>query len=257
MNANPFLTYVYALVRAPRRPSLRDAPSGPPASAGLRLLPAGESLWLAVSSVPARDYDAAAVRRGLQDVDWLAPRALAHEAVVEHFIGAPALLPMPVLTLFTSDRRAVAYVAGRRGRVERLLEAVERRVQWVLRLAWDAQDGARVTVRRPLRAPTGVAYLAQKRELRDSGSARLAMARAEAGRVFDALAGASVDTRWRGPSGAEAAAGSRLLLDAAFLVSSRRANAFRAALRRTTRELGAAGVAVSLTGPWPAYDFVR
>jgi hypothetical protein len=217
----------------------------------------GERLWLAVSSVPARDYDAAAVRRGLQEIDWLAPRALAHEAVVEHFLRAPALLPMPVFTLFTSDRRAVEYVEGSRERIERLLAGVERRVEWVLRLNWDAQAAARTMAQHCAAAPSGVAYLARKRDLRDTGSARLATARAEAGRVFDALASAAVDARRRGPSAAETAACSRLLLDASFLVSSRRASAFRAALHRRTRELGEAGIAVSLTGPWPPYDFVR
>jgi hypothetical protein len=257
MSANTFLTYAYALVRAPRRPSLRGAPSGPPESGGLRLLPVGEHLWLAACSVPARDYDAAAVRRGLEEIDWLASRAFAHEAVVEHFIGAPALLPMPVLTLFTSDHRAMEYVAACRDRIEGLLEGVERRVQWVLRLALDAEATARATVQRAARPASGVAYLARKRDLRDTGTARLATARAEAGRVFDTLAGVAVDVRRRGPSGAEAAACSRLLLDAAFLVPSGRAGTFCAALHHRRRELNEAGIAVKLTGPWPAYDFVR
>jgi hypothetical protein len=43
MSTNALLTYVYALVRAPRCPSLRGAPAGPPASEGLRLVPAGAS----------------------------------------------------------------------------------------------------------------------------------------------------------------------------------------------------------------------
>lgn len=256
MSETALLTYVYALVRSARRPSLHGAPAGLPESRDLRLVPAGERLWLAVSSVPAPDYDASAVRRGLQEIDWLAPRALAHEAVVEHFLRAPALLPMPVLTLFTSDRRAVEHVAGNRERIDGLLERVERRVEWVLRLAWDGQ-AARTAVQRPVRAFTGVAYLARKRDLRDTGSARLATARAEAGRVFDALAGAAADARRRRPSRAENAPCSRLLLDAAFLVPARRSGAFHATLRRRTRDLGEAGIAVSLTGPWPPYDFVR
>ncbi|QJR16280.1 GvpL/GvpF family gas vesicle protein [Usitatibacter palustris] len=253
MSDDAFLTYVYALVRAWRRPSLLGAPEGPPASAPLRLLPAGEHLWLAVSSVPARDYDADAVRRGLQDIDWLAPRALAHEAVVEHFLRAPALLPMPVLTLFTCDRRAVKYVSDSRERIEGLLDGVERRVEWVVRLTWNAQ----ATVLPSARAATGAAYLAGKRDVRDTGSIRLATARAKAGRVFDALTSVAAKACRRGPSEAEAAASSRLLLDATFLVPSRGASAFRAALRRRTQELGEAGIAVSLTGPWPPYDFVR
>ena len=54
----------------------------------------------------------------------------------------------------------------------------------------------------------------------------------------------------------QATPGSRLLLDAAFLVPSRRANAFRGALRRRARSLSGSGLVVSLTGPWPPYNFV-
>jgi hypothetical protein len=52
------------------------------------------------------------------------------------------------------------------------------------------------------------------------------------------------------------APGSRLLLDAAFLVPARRGAAFRAEVRRQVKELSGSGLVVSLTGPWPAYNFI-
>ena len=55
----------------------------------------------------------------------------------------------------------------------------------------------------------------------------------------------------------QALPGSRLLLDAAFLVPVRRADAFRAALHQYARKLTASGIVASLTGPWPAYNFVE
>jgi hypothetical protein len=54
----------------------------------------------------------------------------------------------------------------------------------------------------------------------------------------------------------QATPGSRLLLDAAFLVPTRRVSAFRNALRRHARQLSGSGLVVSLTGPWPPYNFV-
>ena len=55
----------------------------------------------------------------------------------------------------------------------------------------------------------------------------------------------------------QAAPGSRLLLDAAFLVPRRRATAFRSALKKNARLLDAPGVVVSMTGPWPPYNFIE
>jgi hypothetical protein len=54
-----------------------------------------------------------------------------------------------------------------------------------------------------------------------------------------------------------AAPGSRLLLDAAFLVPAARSGAFKTAMRQHARDLRASGVEVSLTGPWPAYNFIQ
>ena len=50
--------------------------------------------------------------------------------------------------------------------------------------------------------------------------------------------------------------GSRVVLDAAFLVPARRAAAFRAAVRRHADPLKRTGVGVALTGPWPPYNFI-
>ena len=54
-----------------------------------------------------------------------------------------------------------------------------------------------------------------------------------------------------------AAAGSRLLLDAAFLVAVAKSGAFRSAARERMRDLRTLGVTMSLTGPWPPYNFVE
>ena len=49
---------------------------------------------------------------------------------------------------------------------------------------------------------------------------------------------------------------SLLLLDAAFLVPAKQATAFRSAVTRNTKGLSRSGIAVSLTGPWPPYNFI-
>jgi len=40
-------------------------------------------------------------------------------------------------------------------------------------------------------------------------------------------------------------------------VPAARSGAFRSAIRQHARELRTAGVAVTLTGPWPAYNFIQ
>jgi hypothetical protein len=270
------LTYAYCLVRRPRRPDLSGAADGIPGGTDLRALDAGRGLWLIAASVPSRDYDERAVAKGLQKLDWVSRHAMAHEAVVEHFLDAPAVLPMQLFTLFTSDERALAHVARGRARIDRILKRIDRQLEWGLRLTFDekaaravieakhdaggaarsrktAPGGAKRTSGPP--AVSGAAYLERKRDLFDVTRVQLAQARSQADRLFRAMRREATDALRRRAM-EQAAPGSRLLLDAAFLVPKRRSGAFRSALRKHARQLDAAGVVMSLTGPWPPYNFV-
>jgi hypothetical protein len=257
------LTYVYCLVRSPKTPTLEMVPGAMPGAGPVRALAAGTATWAIVSTVPAREYDEAALATGLQNLDWVGRRAMAHEAVVEHFLPAPAVLPLQLFTLFTSDERALEYVADERRRVDRILARFERQLEWGLRLSFD-ERAAREAVedshrsgrsRRGAPAESGAAYLSRKRDLFDVTRVQLTAARTAADRLYRAMSREATEARRR-RSTEQAAPGSRLLLDAAFLVPIRRAGAFRTALRQQARKLSASGLVVSLTGPWPPYNFV-
>src|SRR5438874_1118019 len=110
-----------------------------PAGAQLRTIEVDDRLWAVVEDVPASEYDEGALARGLQDLEWVGPRAVAHEHVIERFLGADALLPMQLFTLFTSDERVVEHVRADRARIRRILKRVEHKVEWGVRLTWDEQ----------------------------------------------------------------------------------------------------------------------
>ena len=247
------LTHLHALLRAPRRPSARPIDEALPGGGPVRLLAAGEGLWLVVSSVPARDYGEEALARAVHDVQWVAARALAHERVVGQFLCVPAVLPMQLFTLFESDARALQRVAGDRDRVEGILDRVVRHAEWGLRLTWD-ERAARETAVPAGSDASGTAYLARKRDVRDAGRRGRLGAQAQAERVYQALAREAADCRRHGDI--ERAPGSPVLLDAAFLVSSRHGATFHRALRRHEGFLRDAAIDVAFTGPWAPWNFV-
>lgn len=256
------LTYVYCLVRSARAPFLGDVPVAMPGGTSVRALSAGDGLWMVVSSVPASEYDETALGAGMQNLDWVGRRALAHEAVVESLLTARAVLPMQLFTLFTSDDRALDHVARDRRRVDRILTRLERQLEWGLRLSFD-ETAARAAVEEAHRsrrartksAESGAAYLSRKRDLFDVTRVQVTQAKTAADRLYRAMSRAATESRRRTAT-EQATPGSRLLLDAAFLVPARRTGAFRAALRQNARKLSGSGLVVSLTGPWPPYNFV-
>jgi hypothetical protein len=249
------LSYVYCLVLSPRRPAIRKrvAAAGVPGSRDTRAVAAGDDLWLIVASVPAEEYDEAALTRGLQNLEWVAPRAMAHEAVVEQFLSARAVVPMQLFTLFTSDERALQHVDRQRKEIRAVVKRLERKLEWGLRLTFDEQAvRAAVDTARPGKQ-TGIAYLTRKRDLLDVQRVQLKAAQSDADQLFTALTREAADARRRRAT--EQAPGTKLLLDASFLVPSARTRTFRAAVGKRARAVGA-GVVVTLTGPWPAYNFI-
>lgn len=271
------VSYVFCLVRGARRPVVRDIPGGMPGGSDLRAIEVGDQLWAIVETVREADYGEGALVRGLQNLDWVGERAVAHERVIERFLSAPAVLPMQLFTMFTSDERVVEHVRADRRRIARILKRIDRKVEWGVRLTWDEKAARENVERKHLprrgralsaeaakagadpkhpREREGAAYLARKRDVLDVNRAQLAEARLEAGRLYKAISRAATEALRR-TSLERAAPGSRLLLDAAFLVPAAKAAAFRASLRRHTRALHGSGVAVSLTGPWPPYNFIE
>jgi hypothetical protein len=89
------------LIAAIRRPALPRVPAGLPGTGPVRLLDVNGGVanarrisrrpakqWLAVADAPLARYGEASINRRLSDLDWVSRAALAHESVVESFIGA-------------------------------------------------------------------------------------------------------------------------------------------------------------------------
>jgi gas vesicle protein GvpL/GvpF len=208
-------------------------------------------MWLIVADAPRAAYGSAAIERGLQDMAWVSARALAHEAVVEHFAAGP-LLPMKLFTLFADDERARVHFSARRQALRRALDRVAGRHEWGVRLSGDGQAPP---PRRAPRPSSGTQFLLAKKAQREQASRRVEEAGQEADGLFRVLSRHADDAQRRPP--VAAAAGARLWLDAAFLVPRARGRAFRAALQRESRRLAGLGFRVTLTGPWPPYNFVE
>ena len=248
------LSYVFCLVRSARRPTLRGSTDGMPGGGGLRAIEVGGGLWAIVQSVPGAEYGEAALARDLQNLDWVGPRAIAHERVIESFLSAAALLPMQLFTLFTSDDRVVDHVRSDRARIGRILKRIEKKVEWGVRLTWNERAALEKAASKTVR--TGTEFLTRKRDVLDVSRKRLAEARTAANRIYKAIDRQAAASQRR-TSLERGAPGSRLLLDAAFLVPVAKSGAFKTAVREQTRALRATGIETSVTGPWPAYNFIQ
>jgi hypothetical protein len=258
-------TYLYCLVRGPREPSLAGAPPGLPGLSPLRALDAGGGLRLIAAGAPLSQYGSEEIQRRLSDLSWVSDRALAHEAVIEHFAGTGAVLPMKLFTLFSSDERAVASIIGggdgpqSRERLSRVLDRVDGRVEWGIRIRLDGARAREVLAAEARAAGSqglGKAFLLRKKLEQDASRELAVRLRAEMDAAFAELAAGAAEAVRREPA-ASPESGGRLLLDAAFLVSRERGAEFEAIVERCAGRLAPRACDVTLTGPWPPYHFIE
>jgi len=258
-------TYVYCLVRSAAAPSLEGAPGGLPGAAPPRLLPLDGGLWLAVADAPLPEYGGDAIESRLSDLSWVSDRALAHEAVVEHFAAAAPVLPMKLFTLFHGDERAVAHLSAQREEIGKIFDRIAGRVEWGVRILFREDEarrraaaasgaGERPTSGPASKSPSGTSFLLRKKAEKESARDLTAGLRAEVDRAYEELESRSVEARRRQPEPGEV--GARLLLDAAFLVPAGENEAFDAAVQRLAERFAERACEVTLTGPWPPYNFL-
>ena len=255
-------TYVYCVIAAARRPRLARVPPGLPGTGTVRLLDVEPGLFIAAADAPLDRYGETAINRNLANLDWVSRAAVAHEAVIESFVGETAVLPTKLFTIFTSDERAVAHVRAERARIAGVVKRVANHQEWGVRVMLDRTRAAgaappkRPASRAAERRSSGVAYLSAKKAQRDANAELAARARETVAALYDRLAARARDARRRTASELPMEGGP-LLLDAAFLVARRRADAFQALTAREAKSLARHGYGVTVTGPWPPYTFVQ
>jgi hypothetical protein len=250
-------TYVYCVLRRDKAPPLARAPKGLPGMAAPRAVAAGPGLWLVVADAPLERYGEAAIEKGLRDLEWVSSCAVPHEAVIEHASRAGTVLPMKLFTLFRSDERAVQHVSSQRKRIDRLITRLEGREEWGLRIILDEAAAVRRAASEAKdQAPgaSGTAFLLRKKKQQDAARDAIAQGQERSARLFDELSALADDARRRAPP--PGPVGQRILLDAAFLVGRGKLRTFQSRAKKAAAAFAKEGYGLTLTGPWPPYNFV-
>jgi gas vesicle protein GvpL/GvpF len=224
----------------------------------------GNELAAIVSSVPLEEFGEEQLRENLNDVVWLEEKARAHEAVLEAMLESTTVVPTRLCTIFR-DEKQVREMMGREGVA--LVEALERldgKSEWGAKAF--AEPGAldRAAAERAAEQSgdealsPGAAYMDRRR--------KEARAREEAEEIADGWAQQIHERLARGASEAllnplqrREVSGHEgdMLLNGVYLVENESIDRFRELAAELDGDYRGLGVSVGLTGPWPAYNFVK
>jgi len=250
--------YVYAFVPGGFREEISSP--GIDGSADVGILPLGE-IAAVVSPVAVEALaDAEGGERAL-DLDWVAPRALRHEQVVEEVMERSPVLPLTFGVVFSSEEVLAEAISPHRRRIAEFLEYIADKQEWAVKVYADPRK-IRAYLELPreergrLPESPGARYLQERRLLRDL-ERRAAEARTDAAeKIRRELAPASIAQKSLRLSSRELTGRQDdMLLSAAFLEQADDVERFTERVHRLAEEYGPKGFTIEATGPWPPYSF--
>jgi hypothetical protein len=224
-----------------------------------------DGLAVLVSRVPLAEFGEDALRRNLNDLDWLERVAREHETVLERALERGTIVPLRICTIFTDEPGAAQMLTERRSALDTAIDVLDGREEWGVKLT---VDRAALEAAARERAPddfaeelegqsAGGAYMLRRRQERQLREAADRLAGGLAEDVHARLQDWATDAVVNPPQNPELSGHEGdMLLNAAYLVEAakvERLHELVAELRERHRELGAR---LELTGPWPPYNFV-
>ena len=251
------LRYVYGIVPALAAPALESAELAGIGGAPVRAIVSG-AIAAATSDVPEDEFGSVALNEHVRDLDWLTPRASAHQRVNARLLElADTVIPLSFGALYRDDDRVYEMLRADAPDRVRSLAELAGRAEWVVTVTRDDADvpSAIADLRaldEEIRASApGRAFLLEKRR---TTVARDASEREDgdvAAHVFEELAGLAERT-YREP----VADGGRDIVALRFsLLAHRDDDRIDARIASLQDELAPRGYHVRATGPWPAYRF--
>ena len=218
-----------------------------------------------VSEVPLEDFCGPAAELRMQQLAWVGPRALRHEAVVEQVMRHSPVLPVRFGTLFSSQESLAEVRATHRQTISQFLERVADQEEWSIKGLLDRTQAGQALISASLAAqqeqlaalPPGTRYF-QEQRIRSAAEKELSLWLNETCRqVASHLMKQASDFREcpvvpRQPP----ESGTEVLLNWAFLLRRGVAAAFRLRIDQVNEKHGTRGLVFELSGPWPPYRFV-
>jgi hypothetical protein len=211
------------------------------------------------------DFCGEAAELRMQDLAWVGPRALQHEAVVEEVMRHSPVLPVRFGTLFSSQERLAEFLDQHGAVISEFLERVADQQEWSVRGLLDRKRGGHALTTASLAAqetqlaalPPGRRYFAEQR-IRAGTEKALSLWLEETRRQIasNLRKQASDFCECPGVPREPPESGIEVVLNWAFLVPRSATPAFRAQIDRMNEKHAMGGLVLELSGPWPPYRFV-
>ena len=210
-------------------------------------------LTAVVSFVDAVRFGEEALKRSLEDLQWLEATARAHHGVVAAVGAGHLVAPLRMATIYVDEGGVRTLLREQAAEFGAALDRIRGRTEWGVK-AFAAEPAAAPATEEPDTRTDrpGTSYLMRRRAAREAATTGRQRAAEAAAELHDTLAGRSIASR-RYPPQDPRLTGHRdeMVLNAAYLVDEADSASFREFVERWDPSV----LRLELTGPWAPYSF--
>lgn len=218
-----------------------------------------------IAEVAREDFCGPKAERRMEQLSWVGPRALRHEAVIEEVMEHSPVLPARFGTLFSSLPALGQFMDAHREVIAEFLGRVAGHREWSVQGRFDRNRAQQARAAERLAAeqhhlsglPEGTRYFSEKR-IRHLAEQELGgwLERTQR-QVAHNLAQHAADFRECAPLARECSDNqAEEVLNWAFLLHESKAASFLQEVDRANLEHAAEGLEFERSGPWPPFRFV-
>jgi hypothetical protein len=224
-------------------------------------------LEVVASRVPLAEFGEEALRRNLNDLDWLERVARAHEAVLEEALAATTIVPLRLCTIYSDEEGARRMLDEHGVTLDAALDLLDGREEWGLKVVVDREaletaarshsDEVSALESQIGSSTGGGAYMLRRRLDRELRAVADGMVDELVEDVHARLQDWADDAVINSPQNPELSGHSgEMVLNAAYLVDVEKVPRLRAVVDELRERHSALGAELDLSGPWPPYNFV-
>ena len=201
----------------------------------------------------------------MQQLSWVAPRAVRHEGVIEEVMAHSPVLPARFGTLFSSAKALTEFVDRHRETITLFLERVADHGEWSVKGWFDRKQAQPALISASLAAqqeqlstlPPGTRHFAEQRLRRDIEKELSAWLEQTCRTIGADLTSYASDFReCAAAPGAHLECGTTEVLNWAFLLPNSAVVSFQEYVERANLKHRSQGLLLELSGPWPPFRFV-
>ena len=220
----------------------------------------------AVSLVPLQEFGARPLEQRMGDLEWVAPRVLIHERIIEEIMAVYPVMPMRFCTIFAARDMIEELLKIQHAKIIRFFSDIADKEEWGVK---GYINGRRLEEALKTLSPTqhadevwlqnaspGQAYLLRKKidlAIKDGLDGMVAQITEE---VFQGLLAHAVKgVRTKALQVEDGEERREMVLNSAFLLPKNDVRSFLGCVKETEERYRSHGITLSVTGPWPPYNF--